>query len=177
MKNYKSIVESILFVWGEPVNINKISKTLELSKVETRKVLDEMVEEYKENQRGIQIIEINNSFQFSTRKENYQYIEEFCAKSSSKGLSNSTLEVLAIIAYKQPITKMDIESIRGVSSDGPVSNLVMRELVEEKGRLEKIGRPIIYGTTDVFLKSFGFKDIKELPDISEFTKFYEHKVE
>ncbi len=98
-------------------------------------------------------------------------MEQLCATSKSKGLSNSALEVLAIIAYKQPITKLDIEQIRGVNSEGPLQSLVERELVEVKGKLEKIGRPQIYGTTDVFLRSFGFKTLTDLPAVDEFKGF------
>jgi len=166
---YKSIIESLLFAWAEPLSLYKIAKILELKSQTVENLIAEMHQEYKEKHRGIQIIEANKHYQLSTLKDNYLYVEQLCATSKSKGLSNSALEVLAIIAYKQPITKIDIEQIRGVSSDGPLQSLLERELVEVKGKLEKIGRPQIYGTTDVFLKSFGFKTIDELPQIEEFT--------
>lgn len=171
LKKYKSAVESMLFVWGEPLSLTKIAKQLELKASTTRKIIEEMINEYKEQERGIQILEINGHYQFCTLKQNYVYIESLCRTSKSKGLSNSALEVLAIIAYKQPITKLDIEQIRGVNSDGPLQHLLERQLIEVVGKLEKIGRPQIYGTTDIFLKSFGFKALRELPSIDEFESF------
>lgn len=168
---FKSIIESLLFAWGEPINVSKLSKILALKPSVVEAMMQELIEQYKLEKRGIQIIETNKHYQFATRKENYCYIEQLCATTKSRGLSNSALEVLAVIAYKQPITKLDIEQIRGVNSDGPLQNLVERELVEVVGKLEKIGRPQIFGTTDVFLKSFGFKDLSELPQVEAFKSF------
>ncbi len=170
-RKYQSAIESMLFVWGEPLSISKIAKQLDLKIAITRKLLEDLMLKYKSEERGIQILETNNHYQFCTLKENYAYIESLCQTSKSKGLSNSALEVLAIIAYKQPITKLDIEQIRGVSSDGPLQHLIERKLVEVVGKLEKVGRPQIYATTDIFLKSFGFKTLKELPPINEFDAF------
>lgn len=170
-KKYQSAIESMLFVWGEPLSISKISKQLDLKITITRKLLEDLMLKYETEERGIQILETNSHYQFCTLKENYTYIESLCQTSKSKGLSNSALEVLAIIAYKQPITKLDIEQIRGVSSDGPLQHLIERRLVEVIGKLEKVGRPQIYGTTDIFLKSFGYKTLKELPPINEFDAF------
>jgi segregation and condensation protein B len=165
---YKSVIESLLFVWGEPLSHNKIAKILEIKPSTVEKIIHEMMEQYQEEKRGIQIIEVNKHYQYSTLKDNYAYIEKLCVTTKSKGLSNSALEVLAIIAYQQPITKLDIEQIRGVNCDSPLQNLLERGLVEVTGKLEKIGRPQIYGTTDLFLKSFGFKSLKELPSLEEF---------
>lgn len=170
-KKYQSAIESMLFVWGEPLSITKIAKQLDLKINVTRKLLEDLMRLYETEGRGIQILETNSHYQFCTLKENYPYIESLCQTSKSKGLSNSALEVLAIIAYKQPITKLDIEQIRGVNSDGPLQHLIERQLVEVTGKLEKIGRPQIYGTTDVFLKSFGYKTLKELPPIHDFDAF------
>ncbi|GAU76983.1 SMC-Scp complex subunit ScpB [Fusibacter sp. 3D3] len=170
-KKYQSAIESMLFVWGEPLSITKISKQLDLKIAITRKLLEDLMLKYETEGRGIQILETNSHYQFCTLKENYSYIESLCQTSKSKGLSNSALEVLAIVAYKQPITKLDIEQIRGVSSDGPLQHLMERQLIEVVGKLEKIGRPQIYGTTDIFLKSFGYKTLKELPPINEFDAF------
>lgn len=170
---YKSIIESLLFAWAEPLSLYKIAKILDLKAQTVEQLLEEMKEEYKTNLRGLQIVEANKHYQFSTLKANYIYVEQLCATSKSKGLSNSALEVLAIIAYKQPITKLDMEQIRGVNSEGPLQSLIERELVEVKGKLEKIGRPQIYGTTDVFLKSFGFRSLSDLPEIESFSGFKE----
>lgn len=168
--NYKSVIESLLFAWGEPLSLSKIAKILDLKASVVEEVIEEMIETFKTEGRGIQIVEVNKHYQLSTLRANYAYIEQLCATSRNKGLSNSALEVLAIIAYKQPITKLDIEQIRGVNSDGPLQNLVERELVQVMGRLEKIGRPQIYGTTDTFLKSFGFKTLMDLPEVGDFVE-------
>lgn len=168
---YKSVIESILFAWAEPLNLYKIAKIIDLKPSTVETLIEEMMKEYMDSNRGIQIIETNKHYQFSTLKANYPFVEQLCATSKSKGLSNSALEVLAIIAYKQPITKLDIEQIRGVNSEGPLQSLIERDLVEVKGKLEKIGRPQIYGTTDVFLRSFGFKTLGDMPQIESFKGF------
>ena len=110
---------------------------------------------------------MNKSFQFVTCEENIEYIERLCTPIKHKKLSQSALEVLAIIAYKQPVTKGEIESIRGIRCDRVIDGLEKKELITEVGRSSGIGRPILYGTTDVFLKNFGFTNLKELPDIEE----------
>ncbi len=176
-RKYQSAIESMLFVWGEPLSITKIAKQLGLRISEVRQLMEELIAVYEREKRGIQILETNSHYQFCTLRENFAYIETLCQTSKSKGLSNSALEVLAIVAYKQPITKLDIEQIRGVSSDGPLQNLIERQLVEVQGKLEKIGRPQIYGTTDTFLKSFGFKGLKELPPIGELESFNAFKTQ
>jgi len=167
-KKYFSEIESMLFTWGEPLSIKKMADVLDIPYVEVKQNILEMQEAYKANDRGLQLVEINSSFQLSTKRENHAYIEKLCKRSKSKGLSQATVEVMAIVAYQQPITRTQIEQIRGVSCDRAIKVLVDRELIEVKGRLEQIGKPVIYGTTDVFLKCFGFKSIKELPIIAEF---------
>jgi len=164
----KSAIESLLFVFGEPISAKKMSNILEVTLDEVKEVMIDLIEEYREDKKGIFIVEVNNSYQFATSKENFEYVQRLCKYSHSKGLSKVGAEVLAIIAYKQPITKFQIDQIRGVKSDKPIQQLIDRELVMIKGRLEQIGRPMIYGTTDMFLKAFGFKTIKELPNIEEF---------
>lgn len=171
MEDIKSVIESLLFAWAEPLSLYKIAKIVDLKPQEVEAIVDEMMTTYKEAGRGIQIIETNKHYQFCTLKENYPYVEKLCSTTKSRGLSNSALEVLAIIAYRQPITKLDIEQIRGVNSEGPLQSLIERELVEVKGKLEKIGRPQIYGTTDTFLRSFGFKSLQDLPEIEAFGVF------
>lgn len=173
----QSIIESVLFAWAEPLSLYKIAKIINQKPSMVEGVIHEMMATYKKERRGIQIIETNKHYQFCTLKDNYHYIEQLCSTTKSKGLSNSALEVLAIIAYKQPITKLDIEQIRGVNSDGAIQSLVDRELIEVKGKLEKIGRPQIFGTTDVFLKSFGFKSLEDLPLIEDFKGFSEKEAE
>ncbi|SHJ48345.1 SMC-Scp complex subunit ScpB [Paramaledivibacter caminithermalis] len=170
-KDIKSIIESILFVWGEPLHIKELVKVLNIPKGRIKEYIYELQKEMEEQRRGIQLIEVNDCFQLATRLENHPYIEKMCITSPNRGLSQPTLEVLAIIAYRQPITRHEIEVIRGVKCDKPISTLMDRDLIEIKGRLEKTGRPIVYGTTDTFLKAFGFKNLDDLPQIEAFNDF------
>ncbi len=164
----QSIIESMLFVWGEPLSIAKLSAILKASKKEVRELVQNMTDEYENQGRGFRIIEVDSHYQLTSAPENHEWLQELCTKSKSKGLSHSSLEVLAIIAYKQPITRSEIEQIRGVKCEKPINHLLDRELVEEKGRLDRIGKPIIYGTTKMFLTGFGFSSLKELPSIEDF---------
>jgi len=130
--------------------------------------IKEMMDDFSYNRRGIQIIKMNDHYQMATKPEHYEYIQKLLEPKQNKGLTQAALETLAIIAYKQPIPKGEIEGIRGVKCDKAISTLLEKELIEEKGRLEKTGRPILYGTSLNFLKSFGLNSIKDLPPISEF---------
>lgn len=168
LKEIKSAIESLLFAYGESLSATKMSNILEITLEEVKDALKELLEEYSEKNRGIYIVEVNNSYQFATSKSNYEYVQRLIKHTHSKGLTKVSAEVLAIIAYKQPITKYEIDKIRGVKSDKPLQQLMDRDLVMVKGRLEQIGRPMIYGTTEMFLKAFGFKNIKQLPKIEEF---------
>ena len=127
----------------------------------------ELQKEYEEEGRGIRIREIDKSFQLCTNPENSEYIERLCTPVKEQRLTQSAMEVLAIIAYKQPVTKSEIESIRGIKCDRVIEGLTKKDLIEEVGRSAGIGRPILYGTTKVFLKHFGFKNLKELPEIED----------
>ncbi len=167
-KKAKSIIESLLFVWGEPLSQGKIASILEISKREVKELMEEMADEYEMENRGLRIVEADKHYQFATSPENHEWLQELCTKSKSKGLSHSSLEVLAIIAYRQPITRSEIEQIRGVKCEKPITHLIDRELIEEQGRLDRIGKPIIYGTTKMFLTAFGFTSLKDLPPIDEF---------
>jgi len=170
-KEIKSVIESILFVWGEPLNIKELTRVLELPKDKVKQYIYDLNNELEEQHRGIKIIEVNDCFQLATRLENHPYIEKLCITSKNRGLSQPTLEVLAIIAYRQPITKHEIEIVRGVKCDKPITTLIERDLIEIKGKLEKTGRPNVYGTTDAFLKAFGFKSLDDLPEIEAFGDF------
>lgn len=169
--NYKSVIESILFASGEAVSAKKISQVLDLPLNWTKEIIRDLMLQYNQIDRGIHIIEVNDSYQLASNRDNSPYLEKMFKTSKAKGLTQSALEVLAIIAYKQPITKGEIDYIRGVKSDKALQSLLDRELAVEKGRLERIGKPIIYGTTEMFLKSFNFKSLKELPDITNFENF------
>ncbi|SDK49886.1 SMC-Scp complex subunit ScpB [Natronincola ferrireducens] len=164
----KSIIEAILFVWSEPISSKELSRALSIDSNEVKAVLKDMMNDFNFHKRGIQIIEMNDYYQLSTRPEHYNYIKNLVEPKQNKGLTQAAMETLAIIAYKQPITKVDIEEVRGVKCDKAISTLQEKNLIEEQGRLERIGRPIVYGTTLNFLKTFGLKSLEELPDISEF---------
>lgn len=166
-KTIKSAFESMMFVWGEPLDVKLAAEVFNMNPKEAYDCFIELQEEYEQEARGIRIREINKSFQFVTDIDNDEYIQRLCTPVKVKRLSQSALEVLAIIAYKQPVTRGEIESIRGIRCDRVVDGLIAKELVEEKGRSDRIGRPLLYGTTDNFLKHFGFKSLKELPDIED----------
>lgn len=166
-KSIKSAFESMLFTWGEPLDAKAAADVFNISKQEAIEYFKELQREYEEEGRGIVIRQINQSFQFVTREENADYIRSLCTPVKAKRLSQSALEVLAIVAYKQPVTKGEIEAIRGIKCDRVMEGLIKKGLVAEKGRSDSVGRPILYGTTDIFLQNFGFSSIKELPQIDD----------
>lgn len=166
-KTIKSAIESMMFVWGEPLNIKEMADIFNVDKKEIYELCKELQEEYEQEGRGIVIREVNKSFQFVTRRENIDYIERLCTPRKQRRLSQSALETLAIIAYKQPVTKGEIEAIRGIRCDRVIEGLSGRKLVAEVGRAETVGRPILYGTTDEFLRQFGFQSLKDLPPIED----------
>ncbi len=166
-KTIKSAIESMMFVWGEPLDIKEVADIFNVDKKEIYGYFKELQEEYEQEGRGIVIREVNKSFQFVTRKENLDYIERLCTPVKHKRLSQSALEVLAIVAYKQPVTKGEIEAVRGIKCDRVIEGLAKKNLVAEVGRSDAVGRPILYGTTDEFLKQFGFETLKELPTIED----------
>ena len=165
IRESKAIIEALLFTWGDPLNIKDISKILDISQRDISFMIRDMIDEFDYNRRGIQIIKIGNSYQLSTRIEHYEWIKKLNPIKDKKNLSTAALETISIIAYKQPVIKSDIEHIRGVKSDGVIDTLIQRGLVKEFGRLERTGRPIIYGTTYEFLRSFGLETLEELPEI------------
>ncbi|KAB3527366.1 SMC-Scp complex subunit ScpB [Alkaliphilus serpentinus] len=173
----KSIIESLLFAWSDPLPIKEISKLLEIDVKTIENIIKEMSDDFNFNMRGIQIIRMNDYVQLATRAENFEYVQKLMEPKQNKGLTQATLETLAIIAYKQPIPKAEVESIRGVKCDRAISTLIEKDLVEEKGRLDKPGRPIIYGTTLNFLKSFGLSNVADLPPISQFQMLAEEDEE
>jgi segregation and condensation protein B len=166
-KTIKSAFESLMFVWGEPLDIKLAAELFIINKNDAYDYFKELQREYEQEGRGIVIREINNCFQFVSRAENAEYIERLCTPVKQKRLTQSALEVLAIIAYKQPVTRGEIESIRGIKCDRILEGLMKKELIGETGRSNGIGRPILYGTTDIFLRHFGFKNLKDLPDIED----------
>ena len=166
-KTIKSAFESMLFTWGEPLEAKAAADVFNITRQEAIEYFTELQQEYEQEGRGIVIRRINQSFQFVTRDENADYVKKLCTPVKTKRLSQSALEVLAIIAYKQPVTKGEIEAIRGIRCDRVVDGLLKKELICEKGRSDSVGRPILYGTTDIFLQNFGFSSIKDLPQIDD----------
>ena len=166
-KTIKSALESMMFIWGEPLEVKTCADLFNISKEDMMEYFLELKDEYEQEGRGIVVRQVGKSFQFVTRPENAEFIERLCTPVKVKKLSQSALEVLAIIAYKQPVTKGEIDAIRGIKCDRVIDGLVKKDLICVKGRSEGIGRPILYGTTDTFLKNFGFTSLKELPEIED----------
>ena len=164
-KTIKSAFESMMYIWGEPLDVKDAADIFNISREDAEKYFLELQQEYEQEGRGIVIRQINKSFQFVTRPENAEYIERLCTPVKIKRRSQSALEVLAIIAYRQPVTKGEIDAIRGVKSDRVIDGLMKKNLVMVTGKSNGIGRPLLYGTTEEFLKNFGFTSIKDLPDI------------
>ena len=167
IKETEAAIEAILFAMGGSVELPRIARAIGVDEKTTGRIIRNMMDRYQEENRGIQIIELENSFQMCTKKEYYQYLINIALHPQKPALSDVMLETLSIIAYKQPITKIEVEKIRGVKSDHAVNKLVEYGLVEEVGRLDAPGRPMLFGTTEDFLRSFGVQSIDELPTISE----------
>ena len=162
-KNYRAIIEAILFTMGESVELAKIADVIELDKKATKKILNEMMEEWNSSERGISIIEFDGAYQMCTKAEMYEYLIKIAKQPKHHVLTDVLLETLSIIAYKQPVTKAEIEKIRGVSSDHAVSKLIEYNLICELGRLDAPGRPLLFGTTEEFLRCFGVNSLDNLP--------------
>ncbi|OPJ63185.1 SMC-Scp complex subunit ScpB [Clostridium oryzae] len=167
-----SIIESLLFVTGEPMKLKDISEIIGCKNNLTKSLLKEMSYLYNDENRGIKLISMNDEYQLVTKSENSEYIERILGNNSRQALSQASLETLAIVAYKQPITRIEIDDIRGVKSDSAVAKLIEKSLIKEVGRLEAPGRPILYSTTDEFLKQFGIENTKELPELQEIVYKY-----
>lgn len=163
IKELESVVEAILFASGEVVSIKSIAFATDENEKIVKSVISNLADRYTYENRGIKIIQVGEGFQMCTNVEHFNYIKKLYQAPVRKNLSNTLLETLAIIAYKQPITKGQIEDIRGVSADHAVNKLVEYNLVTEMGRLEAPGKPILFGTTDEFLRYFGFSSLENLP--------------
>ncbi|MGN0428215.1 MAG: SMC-Scp complex subunit ScpB [Agathobacter sp.] len=166
-KNYEAIIEAILFTMGDSVELDKIADAIDLDKKQTKDILEKMMEHYEDPSIGVRIIELDGAYQMCTKAEMYEYLIKIAKQPKKRVLTDVLLETLSIIAYKQPITKSEIEKIRGVSCEHAVSKLVEYELVKELGRLDAPGRPLLFGTTEEFLRSFGVSSIDELPVLSQ----------
>lgn len=163
----EATIEAVLFTMGESVEVDKIAAAIDHDVDTTRKIVHNMMDKYEVDDRGIKIIELDNAFQMCTKPEYYENLIKVASQPRKYTLTDVLLETLSIIAYKQPITKMEIEKIRGVSSDHAVNKLVEYGLAKELGRLDAPGRPMLFGTSEDFLRTFGVQSIDELPVISE----------
>lgn len=164
----KAIIESLLFVSSEPISVEKISEIVdEKDKKEIRTKISELQMEYETTGRAIAILEIAGGFQMVTRPQYAEYIKKLYKSKIIARLSRPALETISIISYKQPITRLEIESIRGVNSGAVIQTLLERKLIKIRGRKEGLGRPLLYGTTSEFLQYFGLKDLTEMPKIEE----------
>ena len=162
----EAAIEAILFTMGDPVDTMSIAKAIEQDKETTRKLIDGLRIRYDEENRGIRLLELEDSWQLCTKKEYYEVLIRLASQPKKAVLTDVMLETLSIIAYKQPVTKAEIEKIRGVKSDHAVNRLVEYNLVTELGRLDAPGRPILFGTTQEFLRRFGVSSLAELPEVS-----------
>ena len=164
----KAVIEAILFAAGRPVTKNEIMLALEISKEDIENIVKSMQEEYKNENRGIELIKIDDSYQLCTKKELHQYIYPVLDKRNKPNLSNAALETLAIVAYNPKITRAEIESIRGVSADACVYKLLEYGLIEEAGKIDLPGKPMSYKTTNEFLRMFGYSSLEELPELPRY---------
>jgi segregation and condensation protein B len=172
----EAIIEAILFTMGESVELSKIAAAIEHDEETTKKLIHNMMDRYEAEDRGVKILELDNSFQMCTKKEMYEYLIRIAKQPKKHVLSEVLLETLSIIAYKQPITKLEIEKIRGVKCDHAVNKLIEYNLVCEIGRLDAPGRPLLFGTTEEFLRAFGVQSIDELPMVNQ-DQFEDFKAE
>lgn len=164
-KKRESIVEAVLFTMGESVELRQLAAAIGEDEDVARQTVEALKETYDKEKRGIQIIELDKSYQMCTRAEYYENLIQVAATPKKHVLSDVVLETLSIIAYKQPVTKMEIEKIRGVKSDHAVNRLIEYNLVYEVGRLDAPGRPALFATTEEFLRRFGIGSMEELPDM------------
>ena len=160
------VLESLLFVAGEPVEVATIAKTLQLPAAELEQALGRLAEEYKRQERGLRLQVLNGRYQLVTAPAVAGYVEAFLNLDFSAKLSSAALETLAVVAYRQPVTRAQIEAVRGVDCAAVLRSLVQRGLIEETGRLEAVGRPILYGVTDLFMQHFGLMELGELPPLA-----------
>jgi len=160
-------IEAILFVAGDAVEIRDLAQALEITEIETVNAVDELQREYERQVRGMRISRYGNHIKMETRADYAPYVERLLQPVQRQSLSQAAMETLAVIAYRQPVTRLDIEQIRGVKCDYSVQSLLHKGLIKDVGRKEALGRPFLYATTDFFLEHFGIADIRELPPLPD----------
>ncbi len=167
IREIEAALEAVLFTMGQAVPLASLARSVEQDQEKTEKLLHEMMDRYEEEDRGIRLLELSGSFQLCTKKEYYDTLIRVASEPKKQELSEAALETLSIIAYKQPVTKAEIQRIRGVASDHAVNRLVEFGLVCEVGRLDAPGRPILFATTEEFLRRFGVGSLEELPRLDD----------
>ena len=176
--NLKAVIEGLLFVVGDDgLDLDEISKILEISKDETKELIKELQNDYQSSDRGIRIDFLGDKLKLTTKKEHNIYYQKLLTTEDNNNLSQAALETLAIIAYNQPITRVKVDELRGISNNHIIRKLVAKGLIKEGGRSNMPGRPILYETTSEFLDYFGLSSIDELPDMREFLKEEEKETE
>ncbi len=176
-KTMKSALETMMFMWGEPLEVKDAAEVLEADKNDIRELFMELQAEYEQEGRGIRIRRVDDAFGFITLADNEIFLKKLCTPVRVRRLSQAALEVLAIIAYRQPVTRSEIDSIRGIKSERVIDGLIDKGLVEISGRSEGVGRPLIYTTTKEFLKKFGFSSLKDLPEVPEYEEMRREREE
>ncbi len=166
IKRLEGVIEAVLFTMGESVELTKIAAAVGHDTDTTRKLIHRMMDKYEAEDRGVRIIELEDAFQMCTKKEMYEYLIRVAKQPKKYVLTDVLLETLSIIAYKQPVTKLEVEKIRGVKSDHAVNKLVEYNLVCERGRLDAPGKPILFGTTEEFLRRFSVQSVDDLPSLN-----------
>lgn len=166
ISSMEAAVEAVLFTMGTSVETSRLAAAIEQDEQTTRRLVRNMMDKYNAKDRGICIIELEDSFQMCTKKEYYYNLIRVVSQPKKHTLTDSALETLSIIAYKQPVTRLEVEQIRGVKSDYAVNKLLEYNLITELGRLDAPGRPILFGTTEEFLRSFGLSSVEDLPELS-----------
>lgn len=161
----KNAIEAILFANGNSVAVSRLATALEITETQAQTYADELVKEYTDSQRGITIIKLDDSYQMVSQKAYAPYIRTVMDLRRNTPLSQAAMEVLAVVAYNQPVTKSFVEQVRGVDCSGVIGSLTTKGLIEEKGRLELPGRPLLYGTTENFLRCFSISSLDELPPL------------
>ena len=162
----KAVLEAILFTMGDSVGIDSLASVIEEDKKTTREILEEMMQNYSAEDKGIGLTMLEDAVQMCTKGELYEYLIKIAKAPKKFVLTDTLLETLSIIAYKQPVTRLEIERVRGVSCDHAVNKLLEYDLITEVGRLDAPGRPLLFGTTEQFLRSFGVKSIEDLPELN-----------
>lgn len=162
----EAVIEAIMFTMGESVEISRLAAVLETDKKEVKEILEEMQKKYEAEERGITLMQFEDSVQLSTKPQLYEYLIKIAKTPRKMVLTDTVIETLSIIAYKQPVTRLEIERIRGVSCDHAINKLLEYDLITELGRLDAPGRPLLFGTTEQFLRCFGVKSLEELPELT-----------